>query len=149
MHLSEFEFHGFRYTLKTDAHDHSVWNDVTVSKAVRAVPSTLEDQPLFLSIDDTMVEKSGKHFDLCSKLYDHAAHNGFNYLNGYCVVRLLLSIPVYQDGKIFYLSVPVGYRLWDKEKICISYRAQRRKREPPSVLMEQKISFICHWPGMA
>ena len=62
--------------MKRDAYDHSVWNDVTVSKAVRAVPGSLEDQPLFLFIDDTMVEKSGKHFELCSKLYDHAAHNG-------------------------------------------------------------------------
>ena len=47
--------------------DYSVWNDVTVSKAVRDVPGFLEKQPLFLSIDDTMVEKSGKHFELCSK----------------------------------------------------------------------------------
>ena len=31
------------------------------------------------------------------------------------MVSLLLSFPVYQNGKILYLSVPVGYRLWDKE----------------------------------
>ena len=80
VHLSEFEFHGFRYTLKTDAHDHSVWNDVTVSKAVRAVPSTLEDQPLFLSIDDTI-------------------------------------------GRTALTKQPIP--------------------------MERKLSFICHWPGMA
>ena len=106
----------FYYTLKTDACDHSVWNDVTVSKAIRAVPSTLKDQPVFLFIDDTMVEKSGRYFELCSKLYDHAAHNGSNYLNGHCMVSLLLSFPVYQNGKIRCLSVPVGYRHWDKEK---------------------------------
>lgn len=49
------------------------------------------DQPIFLSIDDTMVEKSGRHFELCSKLYDYAAHNGSNYLNGHCRVSLLHS----------------------------------------------------------
>ena len=63
-----------------------------------------------------MVEKSGEHFELCSKLYDHAVHNGSNYLNGHCMVSPLLSFPVYQDRKILHLSVPVGYGLWDKGK---------------------------------
>ena len=65
--LSDTSLNAFYYTLKIDAYDHSVWNDVTVSKAVRAVPGSLEEQPLFLSLDDTMIEKSGKHFELCSK----------------------------------------------------------------------------------
>jgi hypothetical protein len=92
--LSDTSLNAFYYTRKTEAYDHSAWNGVTVSKAVRAVPAPLEEQPLFLSIDDTMIEKSGKHFELCSKLYDHAAHNGSNYLNGHCMVSLLLSFPV-------------------------------------------------------
>ena len=92
--LSDTSLNAFYYTRKTEAYDHSAWNGVTVSKAVRAVPGPLEEQPLFLSIDDTMIEKSGKHFELCSKLYDHAAHNGSNYLNGHCMVSLLLSFPV-------------------------------------------------------
>ena len=114
--LSDTSLNAFYYTPKTDSYDHSVWNDVTVFKAVRAVPGSLQEQLLFLSIDDTMIEKSGKHFKLCSKLYDHAAHNGSNYLNGHCLVSLLLPFPVCQNGKILYLSVLVGYRLWDKEK---------------------------------
>ena len=114
--LADTSLNAFYYTLETNAYDHSVWNNVTVSKAIQAVPGPLENQPLFLSIDDTMVEKSGIHFELCSKLHDHAAHNGSNYLNGHYMVSLLLSFPVYQDGKILYPPVPVGYRLWDKEK---------------------------------
>ena len=39
--LSDTSLNAFYYTLKTDAYDHSVWNDVTVSKAVQAVPSHL------------------------------------------------------------------------------------------------------------
>ncbi len=88
--LSDTSLNTFYYTLKTDAYDHSVWNDVTVAKVIWAVPGPLEDQPVFF-IDDTMIEKSGKYFELCSKLYDHAAHNGSNYLNGHCMVSLLLS----------------------------------------------------------
>ncbi len=71
---------------------------------------------VFIYPFDTMVEKSGKKFELCSKLYDHASHNGYNYLNRHCMVSiLLLSFPVLQDGKLLYLSVPLGYHLWDKE----------------------------------
>lgn len=54
--LSDTSLDAFYYTLKTDAYDHSVWNDVTVSKAVQVVPGSLEKQPLFLSIDDTLVK---------------------------------------------------------------------------------------------
>ncbi len=133
----------FYYTLKTDAYDHSVWNDVTVSKAVRAVPGSLEEQPLFLSIDDTMVEKSGKHFELCSKLYDHAAHNGSHYLNGHCMVSLLLSFPVCQDGKIRYLSVPVGYRLWDKKKSKLALAAELAAQAMKAIGPERQGILLC------
>ncbi len=67
--FSDTSLNAFYYTLKTDAYDHSPWNDVTVSKVVRAVPEPLGKQPLFLSIDDTMVEKFGRCFEFRSKLY--------------------------------------------------------------------------------
>lgn len=51
-------------------------------------------QPLFLSLDDIMVEKEGEKFELCSRRFDHAVHNGSNYLNGHCMVSILLSFPV-------------------------------------------------------
>lgn len=114
--LADTSLNAYYYTLRTDSYDHSRWGDTTVSKAVRVVPDSLGTQPLFLSIDDTMVEKFGKKFELCSKLFGHAAHNGSNYLNGHCMVSILLSFPVLKDGQIQYLSVPLGYRLWDKEK---------------------------------
>lgn len=78
------------------------------------VPGSLGAQPLLLSIDDTIAEKFGKKFVLCPKLFDHAARNGSNYLNGHCMVSVLLSFPVSRDSQIQYLSVPLGYRLWDK-----------------------------------
>ena len=141
--LSDTSLNAFYYTLKTDAYNHSVWNDVTVSKAVQAVPGPLEDQPLFLSIDDTMVEKSGKHFELCSKLYDHAAHNGSYYLNGHCMVSLLLSFPVYQNGKILYLSVPVGYRLWDKETSKLALAADLVAQALKVIDSKRQVILLC------
>ena len=50
-------------------------------------------QLLFLCIDDTMVSKFGKKFEDVSKLFDHTAHNGSNYLNGHCFVSLMLCVP--------------------------------------------------------
>ncbi len=77
--LSDASLNAYYYALKTDRLDHGAWRDVTLSKALRAVPGQLTAQPLFFSIDDTMVEKEGEKFELRSKLFDHAAHNGSNY----------------------------------------------------------------------
>lgn len=157
--LADTSLNAYYYTLRTDSCDHSRWSDTTVSKVVKVVPDSLETQPLFLSIDDTMVEKFGKKFELCSKLFDHAAHNGSNYLNGHCMVSILLSFPVLKDGQIQYLSVPLGYRLWDKEKskletaaemvrqamgvigsssLCLCYCPQKGRRQPQAVLLYKK-----------
>ena len=105
--LADTSLNAYYYTLRTDNCDHSRWSDTTVSKAMGVVPDSLEAQPLLLSIDDTMVEKFGKKFELCSKLFDHATHNGSNYLNSHCMVSILLSFPVLKDSRIQYLSVPL------------------------------------------
>lgn len=90
-----------------------------------------------------MVEKSGKHFELCSKLYDHAAHNGSNYLNGHSMVSLLLSFPVYQNGKILYFSVPVGYRPWDKEKSKLALAAELAAQAMKIIGLKRQVILLC------
>lgn len=141
--LSDISLNAFYYTLKTETYDHSVWNDVTVSKAVQAVPAPLEEQPLFLFIDDMMVEKSGEHFELCFKLYNYAAHNDSNYFNGHCMVSLLLFFPVYQNGKILYLSVPMGYRFWDKEKGKIALAAELAAQAMKVIGPKHQVILLC------
>ena len=138
--LADTSLNAYYYTLRTSSFDHSSWSSVTASKAVSTVPESLEGQPLFLSIDDTMVEKFGKKFELCSKLFDHAAHNGSSYLNGHCMVSILLSFPVWNDGKIQYLSVPLGYRLWDKEKSKLEIAAEM-VRQTMAVLGEGRRAY--------
>ncbi|MDD6548157.1 hypothetical protein [Blautia massiliensis] len=73
-------------------------------------------QPIFLCVDDTMVAKAGTRFENVSKLFDHAAHNGSNYLNGHCFVSIMLCIPVWKNDRISYLSLPLGYRMWQKKE---------------------------------
>jgi len=47
--------------LKTDKLKHEYWRDVTLSKAIRAMLNQLAIQPLFLRIDDTIMEKKGEN----------------------------------------------------------------------------------------
>ena len=79
--------------------------NVTASVALKLILEILRSQPVFLCIDDTMVTKSGKKFEHVSKLFDHAAHAGSNYLNGHCFVSLMLCVPIWGNGQIVYLAV--------------------------------------------
>ena len=54
----------------------------------------LQNETVFLSVDDTTVPKFGKKFDAVSVLHDHACHTGKSYVNGHCFVSLTLSVPV-------------------------------------------------------
>ena len=40
------------------------------------IPDSLQTQPVFLCVDDTMVSKFGTKFENVSKLFDHAAQTG-------------------------------------------------------------------------
>ena len=62
--------------------------NITAKVALRMIPDSLATQPIFLCVDDTMVAKAGTRFENVSKLFDHAAHNGSNYLNGHCFAYL-------------------------------------------------------------
>ena len=93
----------------------------TAQLACSLIPAALQNEPVFLSVDDTTVPKFGKKFDAVSLLHDHACHTGKPYVNGHCFVSLTLSVPVLNqhEGKaplIRYLAVPVGYRMWTKEQ---------------------------------
>ena len=141
--LSDTSLNAYYYALKTDRLDHESWRDVTLSKALKVVPEQLAVQPLFLSIDDTMVEKEGEKFELRSKLFDHAAHNGSNYLNGHCMVSILLSFPVLADGSIRYISVPLGYRLWDKKQTKLEIAAEMVRHAVDSIGSDRQVFLLC------
>ena len=89
--------------------DYSRFMNVTARTALHLIPDLLKTQPVFLCIDDTMVTKFGTKFENVSKLFDYAAHNVSNYLNGHCFVSLMLCVPVWKHNKISYLAVPLGY----------------------------------------
>lgn len=113
--LMKKSLNSFYYTLSYSTFDHRKWMTVSARLALGCIPSALKDSTVFLSIDDTMVEKYGTNFQAQSKLFDHAAHNGSCYLNGHCFVSIMIHVPILSENGISYLSVPLGYRLWTKE----------------------------------
>ena len=116
--------------------------DVTASLALGLVPEKLQSQPVFLCIDDTMVPKSGKKFESVSKLFDHAAHNGSSYLNGHCFVSLMLCVPVWKDNRIVYLSVPLGYRMWQKNQSKLKLAASMVRQAMPVFAPQKNVIIL-------
>ena len=90
--ISEYKLKSYYYTLNESKMKLCDWMKQLTETAL-SVMDQEGQQPIVLSIDDTMIEKFGEKFDNCSKLFDHAAHNGSNYLNGHCFVSLMISVP--------------------------------------------------------
>ena len=110
--------------------DYSHFMNITAKVALRMIPDSLATQPIFLCVDDTMVAKAGTRFENVSKLFDHAAHNGSNYLNGHCFVNIMLCIPVWKNDRVSYLSLPLGYRMWQKKAPLNQTGSDRMKYIP-------------------
>ena len=133
----------FYYACSYAKVDCSVFMNVTAKLALRLIPADLESQPLFLCIDDTMVPKSGEKFEAASKLFDHAAHNGSNYLNGHCFVSLMLRVPVWHQRRISYLSVPLGYRMWQKKESKLELAAAMVRHVMPEFHGRRNVILLC------
>ena len=110
--------------------DYSHFMNIAAKVALRMIPDSLATQPIFLRVDDTMVAKAGTRFENVSKLFDHAAHNGSNYLNGHCFVSIMLCIPVWKNDRVSYLSLPLGYRMWQKKAPLNQTGSDRMKYIP-------------------
>ena len=117
--------------------------NVTASMAFRLVPDFLRTQPVFLCIDDTIVPKSETKFEDVSVLFDHAAHRGSSYLNGHCFVSLMLCVPVWKKDKISWLSVPLGYRMWTKQKSKLELAADMIRQVMPECQKQKNVILLC------
>ena len=60
-----------------------------------------------------------------------AAHNSSNYLNRHCFVRVMLFVPVWNGDKVSYLSVPLGYRMWQKKESKLELAASMIRQVMP------------------
>lgn len=107
------------------------------------IPDSLATQPIFLCVDDTMVAKAGTRFENVSKLFDHAAHNGSNYLNGHCFVSIMLCTPVWKNDRVSYLSLPLGYRMWQKKESKLELAASMIRQVMPEFQEKKQVIILC------
>lgn len=78
-----------------------------------------------------------------SKLFDHAAQNSSNYLNGHCFVSIMLCVPVWNQDKISYLSVPLGYRMWKKKESKLELAATMIRKVMPEFQSREHVIILC------
>ena len=135
----------FYYACSYAKVDYSNFMNITARTALKLIPDPLKTHPVFLCVDDTMVSKFGKKFENVSKLFDHAAHNGSNYLNGHCFVSIMLCVPVLDHDKISYLSVPLGYgyRMWQKKESKLELAASMIRQVMPEFLSKEHVIILC------
>lgn len=108
-------------------------NLVTVSIALSLIPEELKKSTIFITIDDTLQAKYGDKFDCYTKLFDHSKKGKNKYMKGHCFVSVVLNIPLFHDGKVKYLSLPIGYRL---------YSGNQNKLEIASEMIESIMSKL-------
>ena len=141
--MSENKLKSYYFTLNESKIDLSKWMKNLVKMALSVIPEKLFDNLIILSIDDTMVEKYGEHFENRELLFDHAGHNGSNYLNGHCFVSIMLSIPIYDKGTVRYISFPVGYRMWTKDKTKLAMTADLVKDVMNVIDSKRNVCLLC------
>lgn len=141
--ITQKSLNTFYYACSYARVDYSRFMIVTARLALNLVPDFLKSQPVFLCIDDTMVSKFGRKFEDVSKLFDHAAHNGSNYLNGHCFVSLMLCVPVWNKGKVVYLAVPLGYRMWQKMESKLELAANMVRQVMPEFQKKKNVIILC------
>lgn len=117
--------------------------NVTTKIALHLIPESLKSQPVFICIDDTMVSKFGLKFENVSRLFDHATHNGSNYLNGHCFVSLMFCIPVWNHDKISHLAIPLGYRMWQKKVSKLELAASMVRQVMPEFSQQKNVIILC------
>lgn len=141
--ITKKSLNAFYYACSYAKTDYSGFMNITAGMALKLIPQNLQSQPVFLCIDDTMVAKSGTKFENVSKLFDHAAHSGSNYLNGHCFVSLMLCVPVWNKSKVHYLSVPLGYRMWQKKESKLELAASMVRQAMPEFRSKRNVIILC------
>lgn len=141
--ITEKSLNVFYYVCSYAKVDYSRFMNTTVRITLKLIPDSLQTQPVFLCVDDTMVSKFGTKFENVSKLFDHAAHNGSNYLNGHCFVSVMLCVPVWNRDKVSYLSVPLSYRMWQKKESKLELAASMIRQVMPEFHSKDHVIILC------
>lgn len=115
---------------------------ITTKIALSLIPENLKDTEIFITIDDTLQAKFGEKFDCHFKLFDHTNKTGNSYLKGHCFISLVINIPLWNKNHIKYLSLPIGYKLYDKTQSKLEIAAQIID-SVMEYLEEYKVILLC------
>ena len=121
------------------------WIEYTVKLALALIPDDFRKYPIYLIIDDTLIEKFGTHFDDFSKLYDHCRRNGTDFIFGHCFVSIVLLIPVYninRPGCIEYIRIPLEHRLWIPKNKEVTKKDEQNKLQIAKDMIENVINIM-------
>ena len=117
--------------------------------ALAIVPEALQQEPILLSVDDTITAKWGKHFDGVGILYDHAKHDGKSYFNGHASVSLTMSVPVLHETadkqQIRYVATPIGYVMSNGENSKLPLACQFLDEVMPILAKRQVVLLFDSW----
>jgi hypothetical protein len=115
----------------------------TVKIVISLIPQELKsDITIFLITDDTLQAKFGNKFDCYRNLFDHTKQDGTSYLYGHCCVSLVISIPILFCGKLKYLTLPVGYKLYDKSETKLQIAGKMIQNIMP-LLSDFQVIVLC------
>jgi hypothetical protein len=115
----------------------------TVTLILNIIPQELENEKIFLIIDDTLQEKFGDKFAGHNTFFDHVRRNNSSYLKGNTFVCLAISIPVFcSKNGIEYKSIPIGFRLYKKEKSKLTI-AKELVDSVMNLLQDRKVTLLC------
>ncbi|EQB88304.1 hypothetical protein M918_24645 [Clostridium sp. BL8] len=115
----------------------------TVKIALSLIPENLKSQiTIFLITDDTLQAKFGDKFDCYGKLFDHTNHTGSSFLNGHCFVSLVISIPILVNQRLKYITLPVGYKLYDKSETKLEIAGKMIENIMP-LLNDYQVIVLC------
>ncbi|SFF08993.1 Hypothetical protein TPAS_2444 [Trichococcus pasteurii] len=90
-------------------------NQSTVHIVLSCIQKKCSNYPTFLIIYG-ILQNIYIYFEEYQMMFDHAYHNGSNYMKDNCFGGLVTNVPLEGGGKLYYLSASVGYRLLFKDE---------------------------------
>ena len=145
-HYFEGCLNSFYYFLADKNLELSKMATCTVSKALPLIQTKLKNKvTIYLIVDDTLQPKFGNKFECCGTLFDHADHSGSPYKNGHCFVSLAMGSPIFINGHIKYVNIPINCKLYDKTKTKLELVAELIEEILPELVDYQVIVLCDAW----
>ena len=148
--MDDKKLNAYYHTLAHSTANYKYFLVVLVTIMVSLIQDDLRSAPILLPVDDTTIEKFGKHFFGVGKLFNHSSKEKDKYVNGHCFVSACIKIPVHSGGRWNYLAIPIGYRMWikDGEKTKLQLAEDMIRAAMEIIGSERHVIVLCDaWYG--